>query len=141
MQFGYSKEVDAFYFLDEEVAYRESGFWQDDIIPVSDEIWREFVREAPPGKKRGADTNGHPCWIDLPPLSEDECRRQHLIIKKEKLNETIEEIRKLEVISAITKLTSSDYEKLAEWKNYLQKIYNVSPEETDFIWPKKPESD
>ncbi|MDI9222505.1 tail fiber assembly protein [Pantoea sp. EA-12] len=141
MQFGYSEKTNAFYFMDEEDAYRGSGFWQEDIIPVTDEIWREFVSEALSGKKRGADAKGHPCWIDLPPLSADECRKHHLLMKKEKLNEALEEIRKLEIISGITNLTSSDNAKLVEWKNYLQKIYHVSPEETNVTWPEKPEDD
>lgn len=141
MIFGYSKKTDAFYFMDEEAAYRESGCWSEDIKSVTDEAWCEFISEPPPGKKRGADPQGYPCWIDLPPLSKDESRKMYMLLKKENLSEALDEIRKLEIISGITSLTSSDNAKLADWKNYLQKIYNVSPEDTDFIWPEKPETD
>lgn len=71
MQFGYSANKDAFYFLDEEAAYRKSGCWQDDILPVTDEMWCEFVGQPPAGKERGAGKEGLPVWIDIPGFQDE----------------------------------------------------------------------
>lgn len=141
MQLGYSKTSDAFFFLDEEESYRQNGYWPEDIIPVNDIVWCEFVSEPPCGKIRGGDDDGNPCWVDLPPLSKDEKLKNHLILREEKLNEALEEIRKLEIISGITNLTSSDNTTLNKWKSYLKEIYNVNSQNTDFTWPVKPEND
>lgn len=141
MSFGYSKKTDAFYFLDEEVSYRENGQWSGDVIPVTDEIWCEFVREPPPGKQRGADEDGNPCWNNSPPLSDTEYCERRALLKKGLLHEALDEIRKLDVISGITTLTTSDAAKLAEWKSYLQKIYNIRPEDRASTWPERPETD
>lgn len=138
MQFGYSAETNTFYFLDEETTYRANGFWQEDIIPVSDEVWSEFVSDPPTGKQRGANEEGAPCWVDSPVLSENECRENIRVLREDKINEAVDKIRNLVLISGITKLTAEDSNNLEMWHGYIRQLYETKVDDKVIHWPDKP---
>jgi len=138
MRFGYSAKKDAFYFLDEEAAYRANGYWQDDIIPVTDEIWREFVGQPPTGEKRGAGKDGLPAWIDIPD-SQEESKDEFLAIKQELLEKADAEIRLLTIVQDVYGLNEDEKNKLNAWKKHLAEVYrlNISTQEK-VQWPDAP---
>lgn len=42
--------------------YDAAGSWPADAVPVSDEVFSEFSKESPSGKKRGV-VDGMPTWV------------------------------------------------------------------------------
>lgn len=48
--------------------YQANGRWPDDAVEVSDEDWHTYGQGEPPeGMQRGADENGMPTWVPIPP--------------------------------------------------------------------------
>lgn len=48
--------------------YGASGNWPEDAIEVTGEEWQTYGQEEPPeGMQRGADANGRPAWVPIPP--------------------------------------------------------------------------
>ena len=45
--------------------YELSGTWPDDGVDVDDSVYDAF-KVVPDGKMIGTDTDGMPCWIDIP---------------------------------------------------------------------------
>lgn len=140
MQFGYSAKKDAFYFLDEEAAYRESGYWQDDIVPVTDEVWCEFVGQPPAGKKRGAGKDGLPAWVDIP-QSQELKKEVHMAAKQALMEKADTEIRLLNVVQDVYGLNEEEKNKLNAWKNHLAEVYRLNVNVQEKIdWPAAPEN-
>lgn len=64
----YSPSTKAFYPTAIKDLYVAAGSWPNDAVPVTDETFAAYGLTAhPPGKTRGADANGQPIWVDLPP--------------------------------------------------------------------------
>lgn len=51
-------------------AYKNTGQWPVDAIEITDEEYNEYGRTAPPnGHRLGADADGRPAWVEIPPLA------------------------------------------------------------------------
>jgi len=138
MQFGYSANKNAFYFMDEEGAYRKNGYWQDDIIPVTNDIWSEFVGQPPAGKKRIAGKNGLPMWVDIPATQEgqEDARMEEKQVLIEKADA---EIRLLRVVEDVYGLSDEEKRKLNLWKKHLADVYRINVSAQEKIdWPDVP---
>lgn len=72
MSYGYSAKTNIFYVIEDKKGYEEFGNWPDDVQPISDEIWEKFSVQGPSGKMRGANKNGMPCWVDIPPPTREQ---------------------------------------------------------------------
>lgn len=73
MKYFYSRESNAFYPSSLRPDYIASESWPADAIEVTSTEWQKYGQGQPPaGKRRGADANGRPCWVDLPAASLDE---------------------------------------------------------------------
>jgi len=68
MKYYYSRKSNAFYPSALRPAYIASESWPADAIEVSSAEWQKYGQGQPPdGKRRGADANGRPCWVEIPP--------------------------------------------------------------------------
>lgn len=48
--------------------YESAQTWPDDAIEITDEEWQTYGQGEPPeGMRRGADENGRPAWVPIPP--------------------------------------------------------------------------
>jgi len=138
MRFGYSAKVNAFFLLDDEEAYRAGGTWQDDIIPVTEDVWRRFVSQPPEGKTRGAGKNGMPEWVDIPDREKREADRR-FALKSDLLEKAVDEIRMLTIVQDVYGLSNEEKGKLADWKKYLADVYRMEINSKDKVdWPRAP---
>ena len=63
----YSALQNSFYAAALRARYNDSGTWPDDAIGVTEDEFQTYsLSQAPVGKRRGADADGRPCWVDLP---------------------------------------------------------------------------
>lgn len=54
-------------------SYISAGTWDDEATKIPFNIYKEYALCTPPdGKMLGADQNGAPIWIDIPPKSKNE---------------------------------------------------------------------
>ena len=52
--------------------YVQSNSWPKDAIKATDEEWKTYGKGQPPeGMQRGADENGRPAWVPIPPADLD----------------------------------------------------------------------
>lgn len=138
MQMGFSAKSNAFYFLDEEAAYRGNGIWQEDIIPVSDEVWQQFTGTPPEGKQRGSGKEGMPVWTDIPE-QEYSTIEDNQAIKNALLEKADTEIRMLAVVQDVYGLNEEEKQKLDAWKKHLAEVYRLNANVMKKIdWPAVP---
>lgn len=74
ISYGYSASTTSFYVLEEREGYEKYNNWPDDVKPVAASVWEKYCGQWPTGKMRGADENGDPCWVDIPPPTKAEQR-------------------------------------------------------------------
>lgn len=73
MKIYYSKKTNGFYPSNLKSTYQAAGTWPADAVELTkqeqDTYWKQ---QAPSDQRLGADANGRPIWVDLPPLSAEE---------------------------------------------------------------------
>ncbi|MDP8640090.1 hypothetical protein [Serratia marcescens] len=64
MKYGYSAKENSFYPLHLKMVYEDANNWPDDVVVVSEEVYKEFTVTRNDGYKRVASQNGMPSWIN-----------------------------------------------------------------------------
>ncbi|WP_051145185.1 tail fiber assembly protein [Thiomicrorhabdus sp. Kp2] len=73
MKIFFSATTGGFYPSTMQADYKAVGTWPADAIELTELEKATYWRKQPPeGKKLGADVDGRPLWVDLPPLSAEE---------------------------------------------------------------------
>lgn len=73
MKVFYSSKTNGFYLSNLKSTYEAKSTWPADAVELTDlEKQTYWQQQAPLGQKLGADANGRPVWVDLPPLSAEE---------------------------------------------------------------------
>lgn len=139
--YKYSPGNNAFYPTSLEAEYKEAGTWPDDLIDVSDGVYREFASDAAPeGKQRIAGSDGLPAWEDIPPPT-----KAHLIERAGQKKQTLitevnAETQMLQTKLALGRITPDEKALLNAWLDYLDELEAVDVSTApDIIWPVKPE--
>jgi len=139
MNIGYSAKKNTFFLIDEETAYRESGTWPDDIIPVPDDVWQRFISEPPEGKQRGPGKDGLPAWVDISD-QEGTTIEENQSIKNALLERADTEIRMLTVVQEVYGLNEEEKQKLIAWKKHLAEVYRLNASIKEKVdWPAVPD--
>lgn len=78
MSYWFSPKNNAFYPKALKEAYKNAGTLPDDLKDISDDAFIKFSGMPPAGKLRAVDSQGLPCWTDVPApeVSEDELKAQ-----------------------------------------------------------------
>lgn len=85
MKLFYSASKTGFYPLNLKTSYQLAGTWPSDAIELTDTESNTYWKQHPPeGKKLGADANGRPLWVDIPPPSAE----QQAILDKRQAKQT-----------------------------------------------------
>ncbi|AYN25787.1 tail fiber assembly protein [Buttiauxella sp. 3AFRM03] len=135
--FYFSAFTLGFYHASLKEDYELAGTFPEDVVQVSDKIVDGFMQAPPEGKMLGADSQGNPAWVDVPPLTPGElaaiASRKKIVL----LDEASEMIAPLRDASDGGYIDEADKPKLAAWKKYryeLTKVDTANP-----VWPAKPE--
>lgn len=140
MSYGYSAKTNIFYVIEDKKGYEEFGNWPDDVKPISDEIWEKFSVQGPSGKMRGANKNGMPCWVDIPPPTREQQRDAAERKKAIQLEKASKEIAPLQDAVDLHIATEQEKKKLMEWKHYRVALSRIETKEgADISWPELPE--
>ncbi|HGE8281708.1 TPA: tail fiber assembly protein [Serratia marcescens] len=140
MSYGYSAKTNIFYVIEDKKGYEEFGNWPDDVQPISDEIWEKFSVQGPSGKMRGANKNGMPCWVDIPPPTREQQIDAAERKKALQLEKASKEIAPLQDAVDLNVATEQEQKKLIEWKHYRVALSRIdTSERADIVWPELPE--
>tara|TARA_R110002012_G_scaffold321621_2_gene550175 strand:- start:14698 stop:15261 length:564 start_codon:yes stop_codon:yes gene_type:complete len=66
----YSASLNTFLNSAAKKDYERRGLWPADSLKATAEEWKTYGQSEPPeGMRRGADENGRPAWVPIPPAS------------------------------------------------------------------------
>lgn len=137
----FSRTTLAFYPVDMLELYRSYDSLPDDIAPVSDEIFLTYSGTPPEGKARGANDDGQPEWVDIPPMAPEEAillataQKQNLI---DNANEYMNS-KQWPGKAAIGRLKGDELAQYNLWLNYLDALELVDTSGApDNEWPTPP---
>lgn len=75
----YSASRDSFFDDRIKARYQANNNWPDDLVAVKEEKFVEFVKDkTSEGKIRGADSDGHPCWLSYEEPARTKAKRNLL---------------------------------------------------------------
>lgn len=125
--------------------WKDDGTYNDETWPAdavlltqeeADTYWRT---SAPEGKRLGATTEGRPCWVDIPPPSQDELVSQAKATKAVLQREAEDAIRPLERAKFLGIATQHELALLTELEKYSVYLMRVDTSLAPNIeWPQKP---
>lgn len=139
MSYGYSAKTNILYVIEDKDGYEEFGNWPDDVKPISDELWKKFSVQGPPGKMRGADKNGLPCWVDIPPPTREQQQESAQYLRFIRMEEARKAIAPLQDAEDLGMATEAEMKSLQDWKRYRVLISRINPEDAPTIdWPQPP---
>ncbi|END1034094.1 tail fiber assembly protein [Citrobacter amalonaticus] len=137
----FSRTTLAFYPVDMLELYRSYDSLPDDITPVSDEIFLTYSGTPPEGKARGANDDGQPEWVDIPPMAPEEAillataQKQNLI---DNANEYMNS-KQWPGKAAIGRLKGDELAQYNLWLDYLDTLELVDTSGApDIEWPTSP---
>lgn len=120
--------------------YEEAGSLPEDIAPVSNETFSIFSGTPPEGMLRGADDNGNPAWVSIPPLSHEQLVEQAEEVKGELLNNAKSTISLWQTELQLDVISDEDKASLIAWMKYIKAVQAVDTSKApDVSWPDKPE--
>ena len=140
MSYGYSAATNAFYVFEDREAFEEYGNWPEDVKPIADEVWEKYCVQGPPGKMRGADKDGLPCWVDMPPPTQEQQieaaeRKRALLI-----SEAARVIAPLQDAEDLGIATPEEKASLLAWKTYRVMLSRIDTSKApDIVWAEVPE--
>ncbi|MBD2809869.1 tail fiber assembly protein [Xenorhabdus sp. Vera] len=136
----YSANDNAFYAVELKPDYINAGTWPDDGIGVSEVIFHEFARSAPPeGKYRVAGTDGLPVWADIPPPPPAELRQRAESQKQYLMNAARDKIAPLQDAVDLDIATDAEKSALTDWRKYRVLLNRVDCSTApDIQWPEQP---
>ena len=116
--------------------YISAGSWPENGADVDDETMAIYTGVAPEGKTLGADKNGNPAWVDIPPLSTEQ-----LVAIMEQKKGKLRSIADAEISwrqDAVDAgiATKEETAALSEWKKYRVLLMRVDT--SNPVWPTPP---
>lgn len=139
--YGFSPSAKEFYWVEDKELYIKYGNWNDDVVGISDEVWRTYSSFPPSGKVLGADLNGMPCWHDAPEETGDHAYYENDFKKQALLERADAEIRRLSIVNEVCELTDTEKQSFAAWKKHLVDVYRCDAKQNGPVdWPVPPDS-
>lgn len=141
MNIFYSPSQNIFFDGDLKDSYMAGSGWSDDLLPVDDKIFTEFIQYPPEGKKRIAGKDGLPTWVNIPSLTKKQLIEQAEIKRALLLDEANRVIADWRTELALGIIDEADKAQLSEWMKYIKAV-KVADTSTapDINWPEPPEA-
>lgn len=137
--YAYSKGL--FYPLSMRDDYEAANSWPDSFVEVSEEVYLKFTVNPPQGKMRGADVEGMPCWVDVPPPTKEELIQALKIERQQLLAQADDVMRDWRTELMLGEISETDKSKLSAWMAYKNEVKSVdvltAPDKV--VWPAPPE--
>lgn len=140
-EYVFSPSENAFYLSALKDDYLAAGTWPTDGVSVKSEVAVLFMGEVPEGKLRGV-KKGMPCWIDIPPPTQEDLIETAESDKKRRIEEANNYINSKQWPgkAAIGRLKEDDLKRYNLWLDYLDALEAVDTSEPQkIIWPATPE--
>lgn len=142
MDYMFNAKNASFYPLVMKEDYEASGTWPADGVLVDEGVFKTYIGQAPPGKMRGADDNGCPAWVDIPPpppptheqrVSSADYQREQWLTKAGLTIGPLQDAVDLDIA------TEEERARLTEWKQFRVAVYRIDPTlAPDIDWPEPP---
>lgn len=143
------KDNDIYYFSAKELCwlsgslkdnYVSAGTWDNTAKKVSYSTYKEYALCSPPtGKMLGANENGDPVWLDIPPKTKSELIAEAENKRIELMQNASEIIAPLQDAIDLQIATEEEEQRLVAWKTYrilLNRVDISAAPEID--WPEVP---
>ncbi|CAM4040391.1 tail fiber assembly protein [Xenorhabdus thuongxuanensis] len=138
----FSRSTLSFYPVALLADYQAAGTLPDDVIPVADEVFSEFSQSVA-GKRKGVDSNGMPCWVNIPPPpppTPAELQQQAEYQKRQLLSAATEKIDICQDAVDLDMATDAEKSALTNWRKYRVLLNRVDcATAPDIVWPEQPE--
>ncbi|MGK0685332.1 tail fiber assembly protein [Serratia marcescens] len=135
----YSAITNSFYPEELLQDYIESNSAPSDLRQINEDIFMIYSGAAPIGKERGADKDGLPCWVDQPPLSDDEHKKNAEAQRNQYRQEAEEVIVPLARADKYGMATAHELSMLVLWEKYTVQLNRIDLSNAPNIcWPQKP---
>lgn len=115
--------------------------WPSDAVLLTQDESDAYWKASPPyGKVLSSTFDGRPCWVDIPPPSQDEIVAQANSVKLTLQREAEDAIKPLERASSLGIATPNEMSLLTEWEKYSVYLMRVDTSLAPNIeWPQKPQ--
>ncbi|MFI3411227.1 tail fiber assembly protein [Citrobacter braakii] len=132
----------SFYLFAMKEVYEEAGTWPVNGADVDDETMAIYTSVAPKGKTLGADKDGNPTWLDIPPPIHEELIRIAENEQKRLLTHADAVMLDWRTELMLGEISDANKAKLSAWMAYKNEIKAVDlttdPEHVN--WPVPPEA-
>lgn len=136
----YSSSENAFYPIALKEDYLSAETWPVDGVEIDDDKALIFMGEPPEGQVRVAGDDGLPCWVDIPPPTQEELIAQADTTKEALILSAKETISLWQTELQLGIISDEDKTSLIAWMNYIKDVQAVKTENApDITWPDKPE--
>ena len=140
--YQYSPSTNSFYPDDLLSVYEEAGTLPNDLIPVSEDVFREFTATPELGKMRVAGSDGLPAWGDIPPPTHEELIAIAEQVRQQLLTHADAVMLDWRTELMLGEISDANKAKLSAWMAYKNEIKSVdlttAPEHVN--WPVPPEA-
>lgn len=136
----YSSSENAFYPVALKEDYLSAETWPVDGVEINDDKALIFMGEPPEGQVRVAGDDGLPCWVDIPPPTQEELIAQADTTKEALISSAKETISLWQTELQLGVISDEDKASLIAWMKYIKAVQAVDTSKApDIAWPDKPE--
>ena len=122
--------------------YISAGSWPENGVDVDDETMTIFTSAAPKGKTLGANKDGNPTWLDIPPQGYEELIRIAENEQKRFLTNADAVMLDWRTELMLGEISDANKAKLSAWMAYKNEIkaVDVTTDPEHVNWPVLPEA-
>ena len=139
--YQYSPSTNSFYPDDLLSVYEEAGTLPNDLVPVDEDVFREFTATPEPGKIRVAGSDGLPAWGDIPPPTHEELISIAEQVRQQLLTHADAVMLDWRTELMLGEISDANRAKLSAWLAYKNdvKAVDVATDPEHINWPVPPE--
>ncbi|WP_345754934.1 tail fiber assembly protein [Citrobacter braakii] len=138
--YQYSPSTNSFYPDDLLSVYEDAGTLPNDLVPVDEDVFREFTATPEPGKIRVAGSDGLPAWGDIPPPTHEELISIAEQVRQQLLTHADAVMLDWRTELMLGEISDANKAKLSAWMAYKNEVKAVdvttAPEHVN--WPELP---
>ena len=140
--YQYSPSTNSFYPDDLLSVYEEAGTLPNDLVPVDEDVFREFTATPEPGKMRVAGSDGLPAWGDIPPPAFEELIATAEQVRQQLLTQADAVMLDWRTELMLGEISDTNRAKLSAWLAYKNdvKAVDVTTDPEHINWPVPPEA-